>query len=474
MRTPVHFNAIAVALGIVAIGCSGAHAADNGSKKLSKDEAQKLAADAYMFGYPLVLMDFSRQVMTATAKPTRFKAPANQFNVSEEFPEPSFTEVVSPNADTLYSIAWLDLSKEPLVLSLPDTKGRYYLMQMLDGWTNVFASPGTRTTGDKKGDFAIVGPNWKEKLPAGLKEIKAPTNMVWILGRTQTNGKADYEAVRALKKQYQLTPLSDWGKNYRPLANVPIDPNVDGKTAPVVQVDKLNAASFFSRLAALMKDNPPAAADKPMVDRLARLGIVSGQPFNPKSLSPDVWAAVEKGFSDGRTALAAEGKKPKLVPPVNGWTIDLNVGRYGTDYPRRAVIALVGLGANLPEDAVYPMTTVDADGKQLNGANKYVLHFSKDNIPPVNAFWSLTMYNDKHFFVANPINRYAIGDRDKLKFNDDKSLTLYLQHDSPGKDKEANWLPAPKDDFNLILRLYWPKKEVLDGTWKPLAVERVK
>ena len=226
--------------------------------KLSPAEVEKIAKEAYIFGYPLVLMDVTLQVGTACPSPTAMCAPINQFANAPAFPDHTFTDVVSPNADTLYSTAFLDLSKDPIVLSVPDTKGRYYLMPMLDAWTNVFASPGSRTTGTGKGDFAIVGPGFKGKLPAGLKKIESPTNLVWFIGRTQTNGKADYEAVHAIQKEYKLTPLSAWGKPYTPPTNVPVDPQIS-KAPPVEPVKKMSAPAFFARLNALMKENPPAA-----------------------------------------------------------------------------------------------------------------------------------------------------------------------------------------------------------------------
>jgi hypothetical protein len=460
---------VALASVVLAVSLSEASAEDAPNRA----EAARLAGEAYLFGYPLVLMDYSRQVMTAVPAPTHTSAPANQFNVSMEFPDPSFTNVVSPNADTLYSMSWLDLSNGPIVLSLPDTGDRYYLMQMMDAWSNVFASPGTRTTGNRAGDYVIVAPNWNGTLPAGVDEIRSPTRMVWILGRTQTNGKADYAAVRALKSRYKLTPLSAWGLPYSPPSQVPIDPKVDGKTAPVEQVERLDASAFFARLAALMRDNPPAEVDKLMIEKLARIGIVPGRSFDPSKLGPEVVTGIAQGFQDARAGLHREGVTLGGVKPVNGWAVSLDVGRYGTDYRHRAVIALVGLGANLTEDAVYPMTGVDAEGRPLVGTNRYVLNFPKGQIPPVNAFWSLTMYNAKHFFVENPLQRQALGDRDKLAFNPDGSLTLYLQRDQPDKDKVSNWLPAPEGEFFLILRLYWPKAQVLDGTWKPPGVERV-
>ena len=375
-------------------------------------------------------------------------------------------------ADAPDKFAWLDLTKEPLVLSLPDTGDRYYLMQMLDAWTNVFASPGTRTTGNHKGDHAIVGPNYSGRLPEGLKEIKSPTSFVWVIGRTQTNGKADCAAVRSLKAQYKLIPLSAWGTDYVAPSEVPVDPKVDVRMPPVETVAKMDAAAFFGRLAALLQDNPPAEADKPMVEKLARIGITPGRSFDPSKLDTAVAKGLERGAVAGREMIFAETKKPQ-GKVANGWDVMDNLGRFGTNYLFRSVVALVGLGANLPEDAIYPRATADIDGKPLTGANRYVIQFPKGQLPPVKAFWSITMYNSKQFFVDNPIDRYAIGDRDKLRFNDDGSLTLYIQHASPGKDLESNWLPAPKDAFNLLMRLYWPKAEIIDGTWKPPAVKKV-
>jgi hypothetical protein len=439
---------------------------------LPGEESARLAAEAYVYGYPLVLMDVTRRVMTAVAAPGTTTAPLNQFNVSREFPDATFTSVVSPNADTLYSFAWLDLAKEPLVLSLPDTGDRYYLIQMLDAWTDVFASPGTRTTGNRKGDYAIVGPNFTGRLPDGLAEIKSPTSLVWLIGRTRTDGKADYAAVRALKAQYKLIPISAWGKDYLPPPRVPVDPEVDVKTPPAEAVMKMNAAAFFGRLADLLNDNPPTGADRPMVEKLAKIGIVRGQPFDPAKLDAAAVKGLEHGAVAGRAEILAEAKKPQ-GKMVNGWDVMGDLGRYGTDYLFRSVVALVGLGANLPEDAIYPRATADVDRRPLTGASRYVIRFPEGRLPPVRAFWSITMYNSKQFFVENPIDRYAIGDRDKLKFNEDGSLTLYVQNESPGKDRESNWLPAPKDSFNLLMRLYWPEKEVIDGTWKPPAVTRV-
>src|SRR5262249_35220105 len=317
------------------------------------------------------------------------KAPVNQFLHIREFPDYTMTDVVSPNADTLYSTAWLDLTKEPIILSVPDTGKRYYLMEMLDAWTNVFASPGTRTTGNGRGDFAIVGPQWKGKAPADVKEIKSPTNIAWLIGRTQTNGKEDYAAGRALQDQSKLTPLGAWGKDYKPPDNAPVEPGIDVKTPPDEQVAKMDAATFFARLNTLMKDNPPAATDASALNNFTAIGVAPGAPFDLKDLDPAVAKSVEGSIKTAQAKISAEAKKPH-GKKVNGWDVMTTLGRYGTTSLSRSVFALVGWGANLPEDAISPRATEDTDGKPLSGANRYLVHFPKGQLPPVNAFWSLS------------------------------------------------------------------------------------
>ncbi len=455
---------VVVASGVLFLAACGKET-PNEAANLARDAAK----DAYVYGYPLVLMDVSRAKLTNVPHPMGTgMAPINQFANIKAFPDAIFTDVVSPNADTLYSSAWLDLKGGPIVLSVPDTRGRYYLMQMLDAWTNVFASPGKRTTGTGKGDFAITGPGWSGTLPAGVKEIKAPTNMVWIIGRTQTNGKADFAAVNALQAQYKLTPLSAWGKPYTPPADVPTDPKIDMKTRPVDTVAAMDASTFFNRLAMLMKDNPPAAADAPMLAKLASIGVVPGEPFDVIK-----HPGVRDGLDDGKNRVIELGRDPGLGKFVNGWLVMTGLGSYGTNYAARAGVAWFGFGANLTADADYPVARVDGNGDPLDGGYKYVLHFDKGQTPPANAFWSLTMYNSKQAFVANPINRYAIGDRDKLKFNGDGSLDIYIQRESPGKAKESNWLPADAGAFNVMMRVYWPKEAMLNGTWTPPPIKKV-
>ena len=440
--------------------------------KLSEEEAQKIGVEAVVYGLPLVVMDFTKRVSTNVPGPQpNAHAPINQFGNMLEYPPASDHTIVRMNVDTLYSFAWLDLSKEPMVLSVPDTHGRYYMMPLLDAWTNVFASPGKRTTGTKARNFVITGPGWTGKLPGGVRQIKAPTNTVWITGRTQTNGPRDYAPVHALQKQYKLTPLSAFGKSYTPPPGV-VNPAVDTKTAPVDQVSKMDAATFFKTLSRLMAANPPPAADAPALALLAKIGVVPSQDFDPGKLDPAVAKGLEKSVQIALEKLQTAAKQ--LAKPVNGWQVPpMKVGQFGTDYGLRAVAALIGLGANIPADAIYPNAFTDADVKPLTGANRYVVHFDKGQTPPVNAFWSLTMYDAQSFFVENPIKRYNISGWMPLKYNEDGSLDVYIQKDSPGKDKEANWLPAAAGDFSITMRVYWPKPAMLDGSWTPPPLTRV-
>jgi hypothetical protein len=430
------------------------------------EDIKRSAMDVYVYALPLVLMDVARQVQTA-------KTPPNTFQHRHMSPDSTASEVLHPNPDVVYSEAWLDLAHEPIVLSLPDTHGRYYAMPMLDAWTNVFQTPGKRQSGTQKADFAIVGPKWKGELPADVEAIKAPTEMVWLLGRTETS-RAEDATVAKLVEQYKLTPLSQWHKPGAKAAHAPAAPHaaVDVKTPPVEQVAKMDAQTFFTRFAELLPGNPPAKDDARLVEVIKKLGIVAGQPFDTSKLDAASAKGVEEGVKAGRDAIVA-ATKGSIGDLRNGWIIHWDLGRYGTNYGLRAVIAWLGLGASAPEDLLTPSTHLDGGGHPLNGAGKYVLHFDKGKTPPTNAFWSLAMYNDKQAFVPNALDRHAIGDRDKLTFNADGSLDIYLQSDDPGRDKESNWLPAPKDNFNLILRIYWPKQEILDRTWTPPAIKHV-
>jgi hypothetical protein len=432
--------------------------------RLSPIETRAIAEEALIYAYPLVLMAVTRDVMTTGPH----KAHLNSFDHKREFPDPTFTDVVSPNADTLYSSAWLDVSKEPVVLGLPDTGGRYYLMPLLDAYTNVFASPGKRTTGTGSGNYAITGPRWRGDLPPGLHQLRAPTEMVWLIGRTQTNGKSDCATVARLQDEYKLTPLSVWEGSALPTAKPAANLSIDTRTPPVDQVSRMDARAAFGRLAQLWRSNPPYPADAPLLNKLKLIGLVPGHSFAEGTFDTAGSQALNEGVKDGFRRIVDSANR--IDSSSNGWTMALGNGAFGTDYALRAKVALIGLGANLAEDAVYAMARIDCEGKLFNGSERYVLHFEKEEIPPVNAFWSLSMYNNRQAFVENPLRRYAIGDRDQLKFNSDGSLDLFFQHRSPGVERDSNWLPAPPGGFNLVLRMYWPRREVLDGSWVPPAV----
>lgn len=440
--------------------------------KLTEMEIIEIATKAYLYGYPLITMDITRQVMTNVAEPEGLKGPMGQFINARAYPDAAFKDVTAPNADTLYSVAWLDVGSEPTILHVPEENGRYYLMPMLSGWTDVFASIGTRTTGTAAGDYAITGPNWKGTLPAGVKQLKSPTSMVWILGRTYCTGTPeDYKAVHEIQDQYTIVPLSSYGKPYTPPKGV-VNPKIDMKTPVRAQVNALEASEFFNKLTALMVANPPALLDAPMIEKMAKIGIVPGKSIDFTKLEPIVSKSLE--LAPKIAAELMKGLQNAKNDSKNGWHISLKTGLYGTEYLQRAYVAAIGLGANRPQDAVYPFTTVDADGKKLNGKNRYVMHFEKGQTPPVKGFWSLTMYNDQFFFVANPLNRYTVSPRNNLVYNADGSLDLYIQNESPGKEKESNWLPAPKGAFILMMRLYWPEEVFLKGGWTPPAVSLIK
>ncbi len=439
------------------------------------EEALSIATDAYIYGYPLVTMDMTRKQFTNVTVPDAAHAPMGQILKLRTYPAVDNHTVTAPNADTLYTLSWIDVSKEPWIYSIPDMGDRYYLMPMLDGWTDVFQVPGKRTTGDKAQKYAITGPGWTGTLPAGVTEYKSPTGLVWILGRIYCTGTpADYTAVHALQDKFSLAPLSSYGKPYTPLPGE-VDANFDMKTAIRDQVDALSVTDYFNYLAKLMKTNPPTAEDAPVVARMAKIGLVPGQDFDPSKLGAFDEEAIKAVPKAAQLKIMAQFKQ---LEPINGWMFTTKTGLYGTDYTQRALITAIGLGANRPQDAIYPTGEKDADGKGFDAAsNKYVIHFDKGQMPPVNGFWSLTMYDEKYFFVPNPLNRYTLSPRNKFVMNADGSVDLYLQAESPGKAKEANWLPAPKAKFIPMLRLYWPKEtppSIIDGTWKPPAIAVVK
>jgi hypothetical protein len=466
MLIPQTLTAVALTVAAAAIFPLASHA----QSKITAEEAHAIGVDAYIYFYPLLSMDITRKQFTNIEPGKEFgKGPMNMFVSVPQYPPAEFKGVVRSNFDTLYSIAWLDLTKEPLVIAAPDTEGRFYLLPMLDMWTDVFASPGWRTTGTEAGQFLVTPPGWAGTVPAGMSHLPAPTPFVWVIGRTKTDGAADYAAVHKIQAGYTVTPLSRLGKEPEAVT-VEIDPAVDMKTPPKIQVDSMSAANYFTYAADLLKVNPPHSTDQPMLAQIKRIGIEAGKPFDMDALDPQIQAALQTVPQDAQALMT--WKVPTLAREVNGWSMNTDtMGVYGNYYLKRAIVTQVGLGANLPEDAIYPLNIGDSTGKPLDGTNKYVLHFKKGETPPVNAFWSITLYDPEGFQIANSLNRFAVSSWMPFKGNADGSLDLYFQNESPGKDLEANWLPAPKGPFNLTMRLYGPKAEALNGKWNPPAIQ---
>jgi len=446
------------------------------AQNVSEQEAYEISKDAYVYAYPLVLTHTTLQKLSNFAQSVAGDAfgPPNHFHHARAFPDPADKIVIRENVDTLYSAAVLDLKAGPMVLSVPATD-RYFQLPMLSLWTDVFAVPGTRTTGKNTArDFLVVGPQWRGgDVPAGLEVIKTPTRYVWIIGRTQTNGAADYANVHKIQDGMKLRPLSAWGESTYVPPKGAVDPGIDMKTPPPALVDQMDAATFFGRFAELLKDNPPNPVDYPMVHRLERVGFKVGQSFDLRAAPASIRQAFERAYGDGKALVLAEGKKAAGIGG-KGWIYTTRSGAYGVDYLYRAAIAQCCVGENLPQDAIYPSLSTDSEGRPLDGNSKYVLRFEQGKLPPVDAFWSVTAYDIDGYFIPNPLERQAIGDRDQLVANNaDGSLDLHIQADSPGKAKEANWLPVGKAPFTLLMRLYSPRLEALDGTWTPPPVVRV-
>ena len=459
---------------LLAIALVATSMAGRAAEPITEEVAHEIGVDAYLYFYPLVTMDTTRKQLT-NVEPDKVPLhnPMNMFAHVPAYPSADTRVVVRPNFDTLYSSGWLDLTDEPMIISVPDTHGRYYLLPMLDMWTDVFASPGWRTTGTAAGDFAIVGPGWTGALPDGVVRIDAPTAYVWIIGRTKTDGPPDYDAVHKIQAGYKITPLSQWGKAAANPASTKIDPDVDMKTPPKNQVDTMPAAKYFAYAAELLKQNPPHITDQPILARMKLIGIEPGKSFDIAKVDDAVKKGLESAPEEAQKLM--EWKVATLARIANGWSMNTDtMGVYGNYYLKRAIVSQVGLGANLPEDAVYPLNLADADGDPLDGANNYTIHFDKGATPPVNGFWSITLYDKDGFQVTNSLNRFAVSSWMLFRYNPDGSLDLYFQNASPGADKEANWLPAPAGAFNLCMRLYGPKAEALTGRWNPPAVKKDK
>jgi hypothetical protein len=448
---------------------------------ITEQEAHAIAVDAYLYFYSPVTMDLTRKQLSNVEPGKGFGGPMNTFANVPAYPTAADRTVVRPNFDTLYSSAWLDLTKEPMVVSVPDTGGRYYLLPMLDMWTDVFASPGWRTTGTQAQTLVIAPLGWRPdlrdrlidefKLPKEAQRIDAPTPYVWIIGRIKTDGPPDYDAVHKIQGALKITPLSQWGKTPEPIA-FKFDPTVDMKTPPKLQVDRMTASEFFAYAAELLKVQPPHLTDEPIIAQMKTTGIEPGKNFDISKTDPVVQRALDSAPRDAQQLMA--WKTPTLARVANGWSMNTDtMGVYGDYYLKRAIVTQFGLGANVPQDAIYPINLYDNARQALDGANNYTIHFDKGATPPADAFWSITLYDKEGYQVANSLNRFAVSSWMPFKYNGDGSLDLYFQNESPGAGMEANWLPAPKGPFNLTMRLYAPRSEALTGKWNPPPVTRV-
>lgn len=421
------------------------------------EKLKDLVFNVYEFAFPLMMMDYTRKQATnvPNAKINPTKAPHNQFAHYREFPAADDKSVVRFNFDTLYSIAWLDLTEGPIVLTTPHASDKYHLLPMLDMWSDVFFVPGTRTTHGVAKKYVIAFNGWSGEVTDDLEVIYAPTPYVWIIGRTQTDGERDYENVHAIQNQLSITPLKYWGSDYT-APQYEVDPTIDMKTDPQASVWNLPSEQFFAHFAKILKVNPPHYNDYPITSRLHEIGITKDGQFNP---SDEVKAVMDEAVELAKKDIFAAITDGLLGITRNNWSWMQNgSGAYGTSYRLRAMVAFAGLGCNLPEDALYPNCAVDANGELLTGGKRYTLTFPPGELPPADAFWSLTLYDKNGFQVPNELNRFAIGDRDELVFEDDGSLILTIQHDRP--ENVSNWLPAPKELFELTLRMYSPSKKV--------------
>jgi hypothetical protein len=454
----------------------------------SSNKTEDIATLAYIWGYSPISMERSFNWFTNPKVPTGpSHGPANTLNCNRELVNANDTDVVMPNADTLYCVGWMDLSDGPLVLKVPAIKDRYYTFEFLDAYTNVYSYVGTRATGSSGGTYLIAGPQWNGEVPNGMTMIWSPTNLAWILQRTLLKGPNDIGNVHAIQDQMSLAPLSGGSQGNTseqgsamnvtnaswalyPASFVPTELQ-QNPVSPKPPFIPTTGIKIFDEIGTAMTGNPLNPAEPALVKKFASIGIGPG--MTPSTQANDtVKQALEMAIQEGEKLISAQ--VPNLGTVVNGWGIT-STGLYGTDYLFRAGVTKLGLGANLGQEAIYPPAFTDIEGKQLSGSNKYTIHFKSGQLPPVDAFWSISMYNNESYFVDNPINRYNIGQyTEGLKNNTDGSLDVYVQHDNPGPDKESNWLPAPapNNDFKVTLRLYLPQEAILNGTWIPPTINR--
>jgi hypothetical protein len=440
-------------------------------EKVVEGETFIRGAQAYVYGFPLVIMDLTRQVMTAAPTAGELSAPINQFQKLRGVVPWDFKNVVRISTNSLWETAFLDLGKEPMVVTIPDSGAIPIAARWLNMWTDAIGTAGTRTPEVNAGNYLIAGPGWNGTVPADIKKVfKCQTRYSWMLVELSAAGPADYPAIHVVQDKFKITPLSEWGKPYEPPATVPVDPNVDLTATPYDQVRLMSGEMFFKKLAQLLKENPPYPADKEMLEKLKEVGVEPGKDFDPGKLDP----GIRKGLDDvpGRVWMKFFVGPYGMKAP-NGWVNMVNIARFGTDYQTRAYVAYMGLGAGIADDIVYPSAFVDANGNAIDGAHRYMMHFDMADLPATkNGVWSISAYRE-NFYVLNPINRYGLLPS-MVKYNPDGSLDVYLQAKSPGPDKESNWLPIPESGLvNLTLRVYDPKDEAKSTGYKVPPVKRV-
>ena len=429
--------------------------------KAREEFAYALGVQAYIYGLPLVRMEQARRRLLSQSG-----AAMNEMRHGRKLLTAQDRNVVAPNNDTVYSSAWLDLTREPLMLHTPAARGRYCSYAFYDAWTNNFRVVSARTSRDADADYAITGPQWKGVLPKGVTRIESPTNTVWLLVRTLIVDEQDWAGVIALQEKMKLAPLSEW-KGKATAAKT--------QTAAATKPSAVNSdpLAFFAQMGALLRRDPPPASDAVLLNQFALIGLSVKDGFAAERLDAATRAGLQRAIPAAQQIITAS-RGDQALKRANGWLIVTRGGAFGDEYLFRAFVAEKGLAQLIPEEASYMRTDVDGDGRPLNGANNYILRFPKGQAPPAHAFWSLTLYAADLFFVENPINRYAIGDRTRgLKYDADGGLTIYLQHEAP-PGHESNWLPAPRGNFKLSLRAYLPKPELLNNSYQPPAVQRVK
>jgi hypothetical protein len=446
---------------------------------LTPAETKAIAEEGFIYGLPIVMNYGVMYEYAVDKKSSQFKAPFNQLNSMHRVATPEDTAIVTPNSDTPYSVGFMDLRAEPIVISVPAIeRSRYYSVQLCDGNTFNYGYIGTRATGPEAGDYMVAGPDWKGETPPGIKKVfNSTTEFSMVIFRTQLFNPTDMPNVIKIQEGYKMQPLSAFLKQPAPSAAPAINfPKIDKELAKT---------GFFDYLAFQLQFAPAGPEEKAIREKLDRLGVEAGKPFDFKALSPEQKAAVVEGMKAGEAnvtqAVSNAGKN------IHGWRItdpDGDRAFFNGDWLKRSVAAQAGIYGNDSVEATYPITRVDVDGEPLDGSkHNYTLTFPADQLPPVNAFWSVTMYDGKsQLLIKNPIHRYLINSPmlPEMKKNADGSLTLYIQKNSPGKDKESNWLPAPNDLIYLVMRLYWPKTEppsILppgEGTWKPPGIVKVK